>query len=62
MDPKQAEEMTTMATSNQANGSPGGSLRARERERLAVALRVDGCTYAEIGDGSGSPTGWPAGS
>jgi DNA-binding CsgD family transcriptional regulator len=41
--------MTTMA-SNQANGSPWGSLRARERERVAVALRVDGCTYAEIGD------------
>jgi hypothetical protein len=40
-----------MATSNQANGSPGGSLRARrERERVAVALRVEGCTYAEIGD------------
>jgi DNA-binding CsgD family transcriptional regulator len=38
-----------MATSNQANGSPGGSLQARERERLAVALRVEGYTYAEIG-------------
>jgi DNA-binding CsgD family transcriptional regulator len=42
--------MTKMAISNQANGSPWGSLRARERERVAVALRVDGCTYAEIGD------------
>jgi hypothetical protein len=43
--------MTTMAASNQPNGSPQGSLRARrERERLAVALRVDGCTYAAIGD------------
>jgi predicted transcriptional regulator len=40
-----------MATSNQANGSPWGSLRARrERERVAVTLRVEGCTYAEIGD------------
>jgi hypothetical protein len=51
MDPDQPGEVTTMATSNQANGSPGGSLRARrERERVAVALRVEGCTYAEIGD------------
>jgi hypothetical protein len=42
--------MTTMATNNQPNGSPGGSLRARrERERLAVELRVEGCTFAEIG-------------
>jgi Sigma-70, region 4 len=50
MDPEQPKEMTTMAASNQANGSPGGSLRARrERERLAVELRIDGCTYAEIG-------------
>jgi DNA-binding CsgD family transcriptional regulator len=32
------------------NGSPWGSLRARERERVAVALRVEGYTYAEIGD------------
>jgi Sigma-70, region 4 len=40
-----------MATSNQPNGSRGGSVRARrERERVAVELRVDGCTYAEIGD------------
>jgi hypothetical protein len=39
-----------MATSNAPNGSPWGSLRARERERMAVGLRVDGCTYAEIGD------------
>jgi DNA-binding CsgD family transcriptional regulator len=42
--------MTTMATSNQQNGSPWSSLRARQRERVAVALRVDGYTYAEIGD------------
>jgi DNA-binding CsgD family transcriptional regulator len=41
--------MTTMA-SNAPNGSPWSSLRARQRERVAVALRVDGCTYAEIGD------------
>ena len=40
-----------MATSNQPNGSPGGSLRTRrERERLAVELRVEGCTFTEIGD------------
>jgi hypothetical protein len=42
--------MTTMATRNQPNGSPGGSLHAlRERERLAVELRVEGCTFAVIG-------------
>lgn len=40
-----------MATSNQPNGSPGGSLHARrERERLAVELRVQGSTFAVIGD------------
>jgi hypothetical protein len=39
-----------MATSNQANGSPGGSISARERERVAVTLRVQGYNYAEIGD------------
>jgi DNA-binding CsgD family transcriptional regulator len=50
MDPEQEGEMATMVTSNQPNGSPWGSLRARERERVAVALRVDGCNYAEIGD------------
>jgi Sigma-70, region 4 len=50
MDPEHPKEMTTMAISNQPNGSPGGSLRARrERERLAVELRVQGCTFAEIG-------------
>jgi hypothetical protein len=50
MDPEQAREMTTMNTSNQPNGSPGGSLHARrERERLAVELRVEGCTFAVIG-------------
>jgi hypothetical protein len=49
MDPEQEGEMTTMATSNQPNGSPGGSFGARERERLAVTLRIDGLTYAEIG-------------
>jgi hypothetical protein len=49
MDPEQPREMTTMATSHQPNGSPGGSIAARERERLAVELRVEGCTYAEIG-------------
>jgi DNA-binding CsgD family transcriptional regulator len=50
MDPEQPGEMTTMATSNAPNGSPPGSIRAREREREAVALRVEGCIYAEIGD------------
>jgi len=41
----------SLATSNQPNGSPRGSLAARrERERVAVELRVEGCTYAEIGD------------
>jgi DNA-binding CsgD family transcriptional regulator len=49
MDPEQPKEMTTMATSNQRNGSPGGSIAVRERERLAVELRVQGCTYDEIG-------------
>ena len=39
-----------MATSNVPNGSPGGSLQARERERVAVGLRIDGLTYDEIGD------------
>jgi hypothetical protein len=38
-----------MATSNQANGSPGGSIAARERERVAVMLRIDGLKYHEIG-------------
>jgi hypothetical protein len=48
--PEQPKEMTAMAASNQPNGSVGGSLHARrERERLAVELRVEGCTYAEIG-------------
>jgi DNA-binding CsgD family transcriptional regulator len=50
MDSEQEGKVTTMATSTQQNGSPWSSLRARERERLAVGLRVDGCTYAEIGD------------
>jgi hypothetical protein len=39
-----------MATSNARNGSRGGSIAARQRERVAVELRVDGLTYAEIGD------------
>jgi Sigma-70, region 4 len=39
-----------MATSNARNGSRGGSIAVRERERVAVELRVEGCTYAEIGD------------
>jgi DNA-binding CsgD family transcriptional regulator len=49
-DREQSEELTMMATSNAPNGSPWSSLRARERERVAVALRVDGCSYAEIGN------------
>jgi hypothetical protein len=50
MDPEHPKEMTTMATSNQPNGSPGGSLRARrERERLAVELRVHGAIFGQIG-------------
>jgi DNA-binding CsgD family transcriptional regulator len=39
-----------MGTSNLRNGSPGGSIAVRERERLAVQLRVEGLTYDEIGD------------
>jgi hypothetical protein len=50
MDPEQPEEMTTMATRKEPNGSPGGSIAARERERVAVTLRIEGLTYAEIGD------------
>jgi DNA-binding CsgD family transcriptional regulator len=50
MDPDQEGEMTTMATSNGRNGSPGGSIAVRERERVAVELRVQGYSYAEIGD------------
>lgn len=38
-----------MATSNVRNGSPGGSIAVRERERVAVQLRIDGLTYDEIG-------------
>jgi hypothetical protein len=50
MDPEQPREMTTMAASNPRNGSPGGPLAVRERERLAVQLRIEGLTYDEIGD------------
>jgi hypothetical protein len=42
--------MTTMATRKVPNGSPGGSIAARERERVAIELRIDGCNFAEIGD------------
>jgi DNA-binding CsgD family transcriptional regulator len=50
MDPDQEGEMTTMAASNARNGSWGGSIAVRERERVAVELRVQGYSYAEIGD------------
>jgi DNA-binding CsgD family transcriptional regulator len=50
MDPEQEGEMTTMATSNGRNGSPRGSIAVRERERVAVQLRIEGLTYDEIGD------------
>jgi hypothetical protein len=42
--------MTTMATRKVPNGSPGGSIAARKRERVAIELRIDGCNFAEIGD------------
>jgi hypothetical protein len=50
MDPDHEGKVTTMATSSARDGSPGGSIAVRERERRAVQLRVEGLTYDEIGD------------